>query len=274
VQKHLRKAYVVGSGANGLTAGIELARAGYQTTLIEAQQEVSGGIHSAQLTLPGFVHDVCSAIHPLALSSPAFQSYPLHEHGLEWIQPPIPLAHPFENGEAAVLYRSIEQTVQELGDGEEYRRIAKIFVRQWPKLMNAFLKPMLSVTHPLLMVHFGWHGAQPALWLWRKAFKHEAGRALLAGAAAHSALPLSAPGSAAFGLVLGLAAHAVGWPLPRGGSQSIANALASYFQSLGGTIVTGERVHSFSELHDAHLVLCNLGTNEFMRVAGARLPDS
>ncbi len=273
-QHYSKKAYVVGSGSNGLTAAIELARAGYRTTLIEAAEKIGGGVHSAQLTLPGFVHDVCSAIHPLALSSPAFQSYPLHEHGLEWIQPTLPLAHPLENGEAAVLYRSIEQTAQSLDDGQEYRRLARIFVQQWPKLMDAFLKPMLSVSHPLLMARFGIHAAQPAIWQGRKAFANAAGQALFAGLAAHSALPLSAPASAAFGLVLGFAAHAVGWPLPKGGSQSIADALASYFQLLSGTIVTGERVRSFSELNDAHLVLCNVGTEEFLRLAGGRLPDS
>ena len=273
--KHfMKKAYVVGSGSNGLTAGIELARAGYQTTLIEAQKEIGGGVHSAQLTLPDFIHDVCSAIHPLALSSPAFQKYPLHEHGLQWIQPTVPLAHPLENGEAAALYRSIEQTTRELGNEREYRRVARIFVQQWPQLMNAFLKPMLSPSHPFLMARFGLHGAQPAIWEGRKLFAHAPGRALFAGLAAHSALPLSAPASAAFGLVLGFAAHAVGWPLPRGGSQSIANALGSYFQSLGGTIITGEKVRSFSELNDAHLTLCNVGTEEFLHIAGERLPDS
>src|SRR5689334_1816858 len=142
-----KKAFVIGSGPNGLTAAIELARAGYRTTIFEAASQIGGGTRSAELTLPGFVHDVCSAVHPLAVSSPAFSSYPLHEHGLDWIEPPIPVSHPLDGGNAAVLYRSIEQTSRELGNEREYKRIAKLFLKRWPQLVEGFLRPLFPPHH-------------------------------------------------------------------------------------------------------------------------------
>jgi phytoene dehydrogenase-like protein len=270
--KSAKQAVVIGSGPNGLTAAIELTRAGYRTTIFEAASQIGGGTRSAELTLPGFIHDVCSAVHPLAVTSPAFSSYPLHVHGLSWIQPPVPVAHPLDGGNAAVLYRSIEQTSRELGNEREYRRIAKLFLKRWPRLVEGFLRPLFPPRHPLLMARFGLHAAQPATWEARKSFQSMAGRALFAGLAAHSALPLGAPPSAAFGWVLSAAAHAVGWPIPRRGSQSIANALASYFESLGGTIVANHRIRSLDELSGAGLILCDVGTREFLRIAGDRLP--
>jgi phytoene dehydrogenase-like protein len=268
-----KSAFVAGSGPNGLTAAIELAKAGYATTIIEAREEIGGGIHSAELTLPGFIHDVCSAIHPLALSSPAFQSYPLEQHGLEWIQPPIPLAHPLDNG-VAVLDRSIERTAAGLGGAPNYRTTASTLLREWPKLVPAFLRPMYPPRNPLLMARFGVHAMLPAAWEARKMFSDERGRALFAGIAAHSNLPLTAATSAAYGWVLGVAAHAVGWPIPKGGAQSIANALASYFRSLGGSIVTGHRVRSLAEFGPDSLVLCDVGVEEFQRIAGEALPKA
>jgi phytoene dehydrogenase-like protein len=250
-----------------------LAKAGYHTTVIEAREQIGGGLHSAELTLPGFLHDVCSAIHPLALSSPAFQKYPLEAHGLQWIQPPIPLAHPLDDG-VAILDRSIEKTAAGLGGAKRYQHAASSLLRNWSKLVPAFLRPMFPPTHPFLMARFGLHAMQPATWEARKTFSNAAGRALFAGIAAHSALPLTSPASAAFGWVLGVAAHAVGWPLPRGGSQTIANALASYFQSLGGSIVTGHRVSSLSEFSNDSLVLCDVGVAEFQLIAGDALPKT
>jgi phytoene dehydrogenase-like protein len=223
------------------------------------------------LTLPGFVHDVCSAIHPLALSSPAFQNYPLEEHGLQWIQPPIPLAHPLED-RVAVLDRSIDKTAAGLGGAPRYKETASTLLRSWPKLVPAFLRPMFPPRNPFLMARFGIHAMQPASWEARKMFPNAAGRALFAGIAAHSALPLTSPASAAFGWVLAVAAHAVGWPMPKGGSQTIANALASYFQSLGGSIITGHRVRSLSEFGKNSLVLCDVGVAEFQSMAGNALP--
>jgi phytoene dehydrogenase-like protein len=268
------EAIVVGSGPNGLTAAIELARAGYRTTIVEAQPMIGGGIHSAELTLPGYVHDVCSAIHPLAVSSPAFAQYPLAEHGLRWIHPPVPLAHPLDDGKAALLHRSLDQTAQELGGEQLYEQIAGPFVRDWRKLSSAFLRPMLPPRDLPAMARFGIHAAQPATWQARRIFSSRAGQALFAGLAAHSALPLTWPVSSAFGWVLGIAAHAVGWPLPKGGSQRIAGALASYFESLGGIILTGQRVRSLKETNGAKLVLFDVGPREFLSIAGDALPSA
>jgi phytoene dehydrogenase-like protein len=269
------QAIVVGSGPNGLTAAIELARAGYRTTLIEAQPAIGGGVHSAELTLPGFVHDVCSAIHPLAVSSPAFAQYPLAEYGLRWIHPPIPLAHPLDGGKAALLHHSLDETARDLDCARRYKRIAAPMVREWPRLSSAFLRPMLRIpSNPLIMARFGFYAAQPAIWQALRVFSSVEGRALFAGLAAHSALPLSWPLSAAFGWMLGIAAHAEGWPLPAGGAQSIARALASYFESLGGTIVTGQRIRSLKETSEARLVLFDVGIREFLSIAGNALPSA
>jgi phytoene dehydrogenase-like protein len=273
-ERRARSAVVVGSGPNGLVAAIELAKGGFETTLLEAQPSIGGGLHSAELTLPGFVHDVCSAVHPLGISSPAFAQYPLSAHGLEWIQPPLPLAHPLDGGRVATLSRDIAQTEEQLGGEKKYARLASALSAHWRQLLTDFLKPLLLPKHPLLMARFGVHALKPATWEAKNLFKGEAGRALFGGIAAHSALPLNMPGSAAFGWVLALAAHTVGWPIPRGGSQSVANSLGSYFKSLGGTILTGERVRSLSELRDADLVLCDIGVEEFLKIAGDRLPGN
>jgi len=267
-----KRAYVIGSGPNGLSAAIELARAGIHTTVIETQAVIGGGAHSAELTLPGFIHDVCSAVHPLAIGSPVFQSYPLGEHGLHWIQPPLPLAHPLDSGDAGVVERSVDATVARLGAREPYRRLAKGFARDWSLLTDELLKPFKVPRQPLLLGRFGLHALRSASWEARKLFSTRRGQAVFAGLAAHSARPLESPGSAAVGWVLGLAAHAVGWPIPRGGSQQITNALASYFQSLGGSVVTGTRVRSLDELQNADAVLCDLGPREFLRIAREKLP--
>ena len=269
-------AYVIGAGPNGLMAAIILARAGLETTLLEAGAGVGGGLRSERLTLPGFLHDVCSAVHPLAVSSPAFAMLPLVRHGLDWIHPPIPLAHPLDAGQAAVLHRSLDRTAEGLGrDGPRYRRLAKPFVERWPDLIDDVLGPPIHwPKHPLLLAQFGLRVWRPAQTEARSVFHTEAGRALFGGLASHSALPLESRGSAAFGWMLGLSAHAVGWPIPRGGSQSIANALASYFQSLGGQIVTETRVTSLRELKDAALVLCDVSPRQLLQLAGDRLPPS
>jgi len=263
---------VIGSGPNGLSGAIELARAGLPTTLIEAQSYIGGGIHSAELTIPGFLHDVCSAVHPLAVSSPAFQSYPLSEHGLQWIQPPLPLAHPLDDGSAGILDRSIEITSKHLGGEPDYERVARFFVRRWKSLSGDLLSSLIPLQHPFRMARFGVHALRPALWEARGVFNSVAGRALFGGLSAHSALPLLHPGSSAFGWVLGLAAHAAGWPIPRRGSQSIANALASYFKSLGGEIVTGTRIQSLRELGPSDIILCDIGPKGLLSLAGDRLP--
>ena len=267
-----KTAYVIGSGPNGLTAAIMLARAGLPTTVLEAEPIIGGGTRSAELTLPGFTHDICSAVHPLAVSSPAFRMFPLAEHGLEWIHPPAPLAHPLDNGSCVLTDRSVEITARRLGSDERaYRRKMGPFVARWKDLISEILAPPHLPKYPFLMARFGmvapWSAASTA----RRIFRTEEARALFAGMAGHSSLAFEKPGSAAFGWMLTLSCHGAGWPIPRGGSQRIANALASYFESLGGRIVTGTRVTSLDELTDARMVLCDFSPRQLLNIAGDRL---
>ena len=267
-------AVVVGSGPNGLAAAITLARAGCSVLVWEANATIGGGARSAELTLPGFLHDVCSAVHPLAAGSPLFKTLPLERFGLTWIQPEIPLAHPLDNGSAACLQRDIDLTAGELGgDLRAYRRLMKPLVRNWDKLSNEFLQPILHLPrHPVALARFGIPAICPAMLLAKFLFKEEPSRALFAGIAAHSFLPLEAPVSSAFALVLGLAGHAVGWPIPRGGSQQITNALADYLHELGGKIETNHRVDNLNDLPKSRVVLLDVSIWEFMRIAGRQLP--
>src|SRR5438067_2125371 len=217
-------AVVVGSGPNGLAAAITLARDGLSVLVLEANSTIGGGARSSELTLPGFVHDVCSAVHPLAAGSPFFKTLPLGRFGLDWIEPEIPLAHPLEDGSAACLQRNVDLTAGSLGrDARAYRSLMKPLTRDWEKLSNEFLQPMLHLPrHPFALGRFGVAAICPATWLTKALFRDEPARALFAGIAAHSFLPLESWVSSAFALVLGTAGHAVGWPIPRGGSQSIA----------------------------------------------------
>src|SRR4051794_20691072 len=239
-------AVVVGSGPNGLAAAIELARAGRSVLVREAADEIGGGLRSAEVTLPGFVHDLCSAIHPLAAASPFFRSVPLADHGLEWIHPPAPLAHPLAGGTAAVLRRSVEETAAGLGaDERAYRKVFRPLADDWRRLEPAVLGPLVRVPrHPVALARFGLAALWPAVTFARRRFSGEPARALFGGLAAHSILPLEQLATASFGLVLGVTGHAVGWPLPRGGSQRVADALASHLRSLGGEIETGAPVES------------------------------
>jgi phytoene dehydrogenase-like protein len=257
-----------------LTAAIVLAKAGLRTTVIEAESTIGGGTRSTELTLPGFVHDVCSAVHPLAVSSPAWASFPLAEHGLEWIEAPLPLAHPLDDGSAAILDRSLDRTAERLGrDGAAYQRRVAELARRWPELTSEILGPLLHFpASPLLLARFGSLAVWPAAAAARHVFRTEAARALFAGLAAHSVLPLQAFGSAAFGWVLGIAAHAAGWPIPRGGSQQIANALASYFKTLGGSIRTETRIRLLEDMDPSGLILCDVTPRQFVGLAGKRLP--
>jgi len=266
---------VVGSGPNGLAAAITLARAGCSVLVCEANATIGGGARSAELTLPGFVHDVCSAVHPLAAGSPFFKTLPLERSGLTWIQPEIPLAHPLDDGSAACLHQDIDLTADQLcGDSRAYRRLMKPLARNWNELANEFLQPMLHLPrHPFALARFGIPAICPATLLAKSLFKHESARALFAGIAAHSFLPLEAPASSAFALVLGLAGHAVGWPIPRGGSQQIANALASYLQELGGRIEINHRVDDLNDLPKSRAILLDVSVWEFLRIAGQRMPS-
>ena len=266
-------AVVVGSGPNGLAAAIVLARAGLKTVLREAQATLGGGLRSAELTLPGYTHDVCSAVHPLALSSPFFRSLPLEQFGLEWIQPPAPLAHPLDDGSAAMLERSIDATAAGLGEGGRgWRALHEPFVAQWETLAADVLAPPIRFPHnPVLMARFGLTGLRSATAVAR-GLRGTGARALFAGNAAHSFLPLEQAGTAAFGLLLSVAGHAVGWPIARGGSQRFADALLACFRSLGGEIQAGAPVEHLDELGSARVVMLDLGPRQVARLAGDRLP--
>jgi phytoene dehydrogenase-like protein len=266
-------AAIVGSGPNGLAAAIVLARAGFGVAVFEAAAEIGGGMRSAQLTLPGFVHDVCSAVHPLAVASPLFKSLPLAAHGLEWIEPPVMFAHPFEDGRAAVVRRSVEATAAELeGDEDAYRRLMGPVVADWPKLESLVLAPPALPRHPFAAARFGLHGLRSARAFASRWFERPETRGLFAGVAAHGMLPLDRPITAGFGLVLTALAHTAGWVFPRGGAQQIANALAAHLRSLGGEIHTGTAVASIDALPPARAILCDLSPGPFLRIAGHRLP--
>lgn len=268
-------AIVVGSGPNGLAAAITLARAGCSVLVYEANATIGGGARSAELTNPGFLHDVCSAVHPLAAGSPFFKTLPLQRFGLEWIQPQIPLAHPLDNGSAACLWKDIVVTAEQLDeDSGAYRRLMKPLARNWENLSIEFLQPMLHVPrHPFVLARFGVPALCPATLLTKFMFKGDRARALFAGIAAHSFLPMEAPASAAFALVLGLAGHAVGWPIPRGGSQQISNALAAYLRELGGKIEVNHRIENLRDLPKSRVILVDVSVWEFLRIAGQQLPS-
>jgi phytoene dehydrogenase-like protein len=267
-------AIVIGSGPNGLAAAITLARAGRSVLVYEAHPTVGGGARSAALTLPGFVHDVCSAIHPLAVVSPFFRTLPLRDYGLEWHYSPAALAHPFDDGTAALLYRSLELTGQTLGrDAMAYRRLMGPLVASWALLEDSLLGPLRPPRHPLALMRFGFRALGPARSLAERLFTGERARGLFAGLAAHAIMPLERRPSAAFGLILGILGHVVGWPFPRGGTQSLADALAAYLRSLGGEIETGVHVSSIDELPPARAVLCDVTPRQLLQIAGPRLPD-
>jgi len=267
-------AIVVGSGPNGLSAAIRLARLGLSVKIFEASNTIGGGMRTKELMQPGVHHDICSAIHPLAMSSPYLKHIPLDQFGLEWITPEFPVAHPMDDGKAVVMYHSLEQTMEELGaDGSAYRSAMEPIVRHWDTLTPDFLGPLRFPKHPINLALFGLKALQPASFF-QKRFKEERAKALFAGLAAHSILPLDAITTSAIGLVLGAAGHAVGWPLPKGGSQSIASAMANYFRSLGGEIETGMEIESISQLPSHRCVLFDLTPRQLIQIAGDRLPSS
>jgi phytoene dehydrogenase-like protein len=268
-------AVVVGSGPNGLAAAVTLARAGRSVLVLEAAEEPGGGTRSAELTLPGFVHDVCSAVHPMAQVSAFFRALPLAEHGLEWVHPPTPLAHPFDNGTAAVLERSVEATAASLGeDAASYLRLIGELAKHAAALFDDALGPLRLPRHPLLLARFGLHGMRSACGLADSWFKTREARGLWAGLAGHSLLPLEQRLSAAVALMLAVAGHHAGWPVARGGSRSIAQALVSYLRSLGGEVRTGHCVDSFEGVPAARVVLFDLSPIHVDRICGPRFPDS
>jgi phytoene dehydrogenase-like protein len=266
-------AIVVGAGPNGLAAAIVLARAGRSVLVREGASVPGGGVRSEALTLPGFTHDICSAVYPLGISSPLFSRLPLAAHGLEWIHPPAPLAHPLDDGTAVLLERSTQETGRWLGpDAAAWARLMDPFVARWQSLLPEVLAPLRPPRHPFLLGAFGMPAILPATWLARMAFRGPQARALFIGMAGHATLPLTQPPSSAIGLVLGLAGHAAGWPIPRGGAGQLTAALVSYLRSLGGQIETDAPVASVDDLPPSRAVLMDLTAKQVLRVANARLP--
>jgi phytoene dehydrogenase-like protein len=267
-------AVVVGAGPNGLAAAIALAQHGQSVLVLEGAATIGGGCRTAELTLPGFQHDICSAIHPLALASPFFKTLPLASYGLEWVYSPLELAHPFDDGSAAVLERSITRTARRLGDdGPAYARLMQPLLDDFEILAQALLGPLPFPRHPLALARFGLSGLRTAGSLARSRFHGTQARALFAGMAAHSMLALDRPATAAYGLMLGLFGHAVGWPLARGGSQQFTNALADYFRDLGGEIQTSTQVTSLASMPDARAVLLDVTPRQILAIAGDALPE-
>ncbi|HET9111631.1 MAG TPA: NAD(P)/FAD-dependent oxidoreductase [Ktedonobacterales bacterium] len=268
-------AVVVGSGPNGLAAAITLALEGRSVAVFEAHDTVGGGMRSGEVTLPGFIHDICSTAHPLGVASPFFRTLPLKRYGLEWVQPPAPLAHPLLAG-AALLERSITRTAARLGrDGAAWRRLMEPPARDWDAIAEAFLGPLRPIAlaaHPVALGRFGLRALPSASLLARTLFRDDAARALFAGMAAHAMLPLEQPPSAAFGLMLGVSGHVAGWPFARGGSQRIADALAAYLRDLGGEIFTGAPIESLDTLPSARAILCDVTPRQLLAIAGKRLP--
>ena len=251
-----------------------MARAGRSVLVREANDTIGGAARSAELTLPGFVHDPFSAVYPLGIGSPFLRTLPLHEHGLEWVHPPAPLAHPFDEGTAAMLERSYADTGATLGpDGERYRALLEPFSTRWDALAGDILGPLRIPRHPLLLARFGLRAIRSVRGLANAAFTGPRARALLAGSAAHAALSHRAPATASFGLVLNAAGHAVGWPVPRGGAGRLTAAMGSLLRSLGGEIVTGAPVRSLDELPRTRSTFLDLTPRQVLRLAGDRLPD-
>lgn len=266
-------AVVVGSGPNGLAAAVALAQRGHAVTVLEAHDAIGGGTRTAELTVPGVLHDVCSAIHPFGVASPFLSSLPLEQHGLRWRWPEVDLAHPLDDGTAAVLVRSVEDTAAGLGaDGDRWRRVFGPLAAHLDALAPDVLGPVLRVpSAPVQMARFGLRAGLPASVLWR-AFAEEPARALFAGCAAHAFRPLTRPATAAVGAMLVAAGHRHGWPVAEGGSRAVTDALASMLRSLGGTVETGVTVRSLDDLPPAGVRLFDTSPSAFARIAGDRQP--
>lgn len=267
-------AVVIGSGPNGLAAAIELARAGRSVLVMEAKPTIGGGTRTEELTEPGFLHDVCSAVHPLAVSSPCFRSLPLDQWGLEWCHPPASLAQPFDDGTAAVAYRSLEETVKGLGsDGPNYRKLLEPLVQNAEALLAETLGPFRLPKHPFLMARFGLRAVRSACSLADRWFSTEEAKGLFAGMAAHSVLPLEKPLTSAVGLMLGITAHSAGWPVAKGGSREITQAMARYLIHLGGEIVVESPVSHLSDLPTSKAVFFDLTPRQIAEIGQDELPE-
>ena len=265
---------MIGSGPNGLAAAIVLAQAGVSVLVVEAEDTIGGGTRSAALTLPGFVHDVCSAVHPMGLLSPFLRTLPLAEHGLVWLRPRASVAHPMDDGPAVMLYRSLSRTAEGLGvDARAWTRLLAPLLGDPHALLADVMAPLHMPAHPLAMLRFGLRGALSANRLARIGFRGERARALLAGCAAHSVLPLTHPLTAALGVLFAFTAHVDDWPVAEGGSQAITRALASCLSALGGRIETGWRIERLAELPAARVVLFDTSPDQLASIAGDALPS-
>ncbi len=275
-----RRGCVIGAGPNGLAAAITLAQAGLHVDVFEAEPEAGGAARTLELTLPGFLHDFGSAVHPLAVGSPFFSSLPLKKHGLEWIHSPAALAHPLDDGSAIILERDLNAAEWALGqDGKAWSNLMRPFAEHWSGFASDVLGPLPSVPrHPLLLTRFGMRALLSARTLARNTFRHERARAAFAGIAAHSVLSLDEPSSAAAGVLLGAALHSVGWPVPRGGAQSITRALCSYLAEFGSSITTSMRVENLAKLPNSvaqyDVTLCDVTPRQLLPLAGDRLSPS
>jgi phytoene dehydrogenase-like protein len=266
-------AVIIGSGPNGLAAAIELARAGASVRVLEARDEIGGGTRTAALTLPGFAHDVCSGCHPMGVLSPWFRSLPLAEHGLGWIHPPASVAHPLDDQPAVLLRRSLAETASGLGaDARAYQTLFAPFLRDPHALLADLLAPLRVPRHPIRLARFGLPGLLPAAGALRARFRGEPARALLAGCAAHSVLPLERPLTAAVGMIFALTGHVEDWPVAAGGSQAIGRALASYLRTLGGRVETGRQVRSLADLPPARVVLFDTSPAQLADIGEPILP--
>lgn len=266
------RASVIGSGPNGLSAAIVLAQAGMPVDVYEAEAQPGGGARTLALTLPGYLHDFGSAVHPMAVGSPLFRTLPLEKHGLEWIHSPADVAHPLDGGQVVLLYRDFELTIRSLGeDRQRWRELFQPFAENWSAFAEEILGPIVHLPRrPLLLARFGLKALQPARYFAQSHFNNPRTRAVFAGLAAHSVLSLDAPLTAAIGFIFAVTVHAVGWPIPQGGAQSITTALAAHLNELGGSIHTSRRITSLTELPDA-LTLCDLAPHHLERIAADRL---
>jgi phytoene dehydrogenase-like protein len=268
-------AIIVGSGPNGLTAAITLAQTGQKVLVFEAKDTIGGGTRTAEITLPGYHHDICSAIHPLGIASPFYRSLPLADFGLAWITPPVALAHPLDDSRTAVLTLSLEESASSLGsDGSAYRRLLAPLVDSWKEILEDILGPApIPPKHPVPLMRFGLMALRSARGLAESRFQDAPAQALFAGLAGHGMLPLEEPTTASIALVLGMLAHAVGWPIPKGGSQAVSNAMAAYLESLGGEIVTNQEVTSLDALPESQSVLMDVTPKQLLQICGERLPS-
>lgn len=268
------EAIVVGSGPNGLAAAVTIARAGHSVVVYEAEDTIGGGARTAELTLPGFLHDVCSCVHPMAAGSPFFKQLNLAEFGLRWIQPEIAMAHPFDDGDAAAISNPFEQNISQFG--EDARAIKDLLgpsIKSWNEMSDFVLRPPSFPKHPFAMARFGWNAIQPASRIAAR-FRTKKARAVIAGMAAHSILPLDNYITGGFGAIIWITSYAAGWPFAAGGSQSITNALTSLLKNLGGEVITKRAVGSLRDLPASRAVLCDVTPRQFIKIGGDEVEPS